>query len=58
MRLTAAANLSQCLKRPHPISAVVQVENDVYCTYANRANFEAKYAPVPRSTDPSTLAGV
>ena len=35
-----------------------QVEDDVYCTYANRANFEAKYAPVPATTRHSSLSGV
>lgn len=36
---------------------VVQVENDVYCTYANRANSEFKYSPVPSVTDITTLSG-
>lgn len=34
-----------------------QVENDVYCSYANRANFEAKYAPVPDNTNITGLTG-
>jgi hypothetical protein len=33
-----------------------QVENDVYCTYANRANSEFKYSPVPSNTNITTLA--
>ena len=35
----------------------VQVENDVYCLYANRVNYEAKWSPVPPSIDVSTLSG-
>ncbi len=34
-----------------------QVENDVYCTYANRANSEFKYSPVPSNTNITTLSG-
>ena len=33
------------------------MENDVYCTYANRVNYEAKWSPVPPSTDITTLSG-
>ena len=35
----------------------VQVENDVYCIYANRVNYEAKWSPVLPSIDVSTLSG-
>lgn len=35
----------------------LQVENDVYCLYANRANYEAKWSPVPPDTDVSTPSG-
>ena len=35
----------------------IQVENDVYCIYANRVNYEAKWSPVPPSIDVSTLSG-
>lgn len=35
----------------------LQVENDVYCTYGNRANYEAKWSPVSAHTDISTLSG-
>ena len=38
-------------------ASVLQVENDVYCTYANRVNYEAKWSPVPPDTDITTLAG-
>ncbi len=40
------------------ITSVLQVENDVYCTYANRVNYEAKGSPVPPDTDITTLSGV
>ena len=40
-----------------PAHSALQVENDVYCSYANRANYEAKWSPVTRDTDATTLSG-
>lgn len=35
----------------------MKLENDVYCWYANRVNYEAKFAPVKPGTDITTLEG-
>ncbi|KAK9905659.1 hypothetical protein WJX75_004045 [Coccomyxa subellipsoidea] len=53
-RMASALQLSK-LKHAH---LKVKVENDVYCTYANRANSEFKYSPVPSNTNITTLARV
>ncbi|BDA47653.1 hypothetical protein COCOBI_10-5040 [Coccomyxa sp. Obi] len=52
--------VGQVVQRSKPKHAYlkVKVENDVYCTYANRANSEFKYSPVPSNTNITTLAGV
>ncbi|EIE23719.1 hypothetical protein COCSUDRAFT_63244 [Coccomyxa subellipsoidea C-169] len=44
--------------KPKHAHLKVKVENDVYCSYANRANSEFKYSPVPSNTNITTLSGV